>query len=100
MKKEIEALVVAGLQDIIAQSALPALQEITAQTVIFADEDAALDSMGLVTLIAELEERVYETFGQDIILASERAMSRRRSPFRTVDSLAAYTEELLQEAGA
>lgn len=57
-----------------------------------------LDSMALVQFIVEIEAALEEKFGVAVTLASERAVSQRRSPFLTVESLAAYTEELLNEA--
>lgn len=56
---------------------------------------APLDSLGLVNLLADLEYRLAERFGRDVVLASERAMSRGRSPFRDLDSLTEYALELL-----
>lgn len=57
-----------------------------------------LDSMALVQFIVEIEAALEEKFGVAVTLASERAVSQRRSPFLTVESLATYTEELLKEA--
>ena len=57
----------------------------------------ALDSLGLVNFLADLEYRLAEVYGRDLVLASERAMSRSRSPFRDVDTLTAYILELLGE---
>ena len=56
-----------------------------------------LDSLALVNYLADLEYRLGEEFGREFVLASERAMSRSRSPFRDVDSLTAYVMELLSE---
>ena len=56
---------------------------------------AALDSLGLVNFLADLEYRLSEEFGREIVLASERAMSRESSPFRDVPALTAYAVELL-----
>ena len=56
-----------------------------------------LDSLGLVNFLADLEWRLAGEFGRELVLASERAMSRSRSPFRDVVSLTAYVEELLSE---
>lgn len=55
----------------------------------------ALDSLGLVNFLADLEYRIAEDYGRELVLASERAMSRSRSPFRDVDTLTAYILELL-----
>lgn len=43
--------------------------------------------MALVSLIADLENRVAESFGVDVVIADERAMSAMRSPFRSVEAL-------------
>ncbi len=59
---------------------------------------AVFDSLGLVTLITEVETEVNDQCGTSIVIASERAMSQHRSPFRTVGALADYVEMLLAEA--
>lgn len=56
-----------------------------------------LDSVGLVALIAELEERIAEEFEADILLADDRAMSQRASPFRSVRALTNYIVMLIEE---
>lgn len=56
---------------------------------------APLDSLGLVNFLADLEYRLGEEFGCEVVLASERAMSREHSPFRDVASLTDYVLELL-----
>ncbi len=59
--------------------------------------DGALDSLDLVNFLADLEYRIDQVFGCEIVLASEKAMSRNRSPFRDVDTLSGYVVELLSE---
>ncbi len=56
-----------------------------------------LDSLGLVNFLADLEYRLGERFGRELVLASDRAMSRNRSPFRDVAALTDYVLELLAE---
>ena len=56
-----------------------------------------LDSLGLVQLIAEVEDEIYESTGINITIADERAMSLKFSPFRSVSSLADYILVLLKE---
>lgn len=56
---------------------------------------APLDSLGLVNFLVDVEYRLAREFGRDLVLASERAMSRSQSPFRDVDALTAYILELL-----
>lgn len=59
---------------------------------------SGLDSIGLVTLIAELEERLSRQAGRPVVLADERAFSRFHSPFRTVSTLARHVEGLLGDS--
>ena len=65
------------------------------QAVDVTDEAAALDSIGLVTLIADLEEDIRVATGKTVTLADEKAMSRLTSPFRRVDLLAEYVVEIV-----
>ena len=58
---------------------------------------SVLDSLGLVELVVEVEQRLRRDHGADVTLADERAMSQRRSPFRTVGTLADYVGELIGE---
>ena len=56
-----------------------------------------MDSLALVSLITDLEEKISDEFDEDIVLADEKAMSQRTSPFRTVESLTEYISKLLEE---
>lgn len=57
-----------------------------------------LDSIGLVTLIADLEGDIQREFGKVVILADEKAMSRTLSPLRKVSTLVEYIDSKLQES--
>ena len=61
--------------------------------------EAVLDSMQLVSLIIAIEREVEETFGVTLTLADERALSMKKSPFRSVQSLADYIGITLGETG-
>lgn len=56
-----------------------------------------MDSLALVSFITDLEERVSEEFEIDIVLADEKAMSQKTSPFRSVETLTNYIQSLLEE---
>ena len=86
----LEALVIATLYEFREADVRP----IDADTIIFGD--GAMDSMGLVVFLAELEARISEATGDEVVLASERAMSRFQSPYRTVSTLVAFIRELLE----
>ncbi|MEL6415966.1 MAG: hypothetical protein AAFQ15_13585 [Pseudomonadota bacterium] len=67
------------------------------ETILFG-EGAALDSLNLVNLVMMVEQNIMMETGEEILLASEAAMSRKRSPYRTVKSLADYAAEVASES--
>jgi D-alanine--poly(phosphoribitol) ligase subunit 2 len=60
-------------------------------------KSSKLDSIGLVTLLVAVEERLEEEFGLALTIADEKAMSQKHSPFKTVATLAHYISLLMQE---
>jgi len=56
-----------------------------------------LDSIGLVALLLDIEE-AFETLGRPIVLSDDRAVSQKRSPFRSVASLVDYIARLIRGA--
>ena len=65
------------------------------------DEDAilfgdgsALDSVGLVQVVMAAEAQLADATGVELVLASEAAMSRKRSPYRSLRNLAEYAVEM------
>jgi len=59
--------------------------------------NSVLDSLRLVSLVVAVEREIEQESGVSLVLASERAMSQRRSPFLSIGSLAEYIEQLLRE---
>jgi acyl carrier protein len=58
---------------------------------------AVIDSLALVNLLVSVEQAVSDKFGREITIASERAMSRKSSPFRTTATLIEFVAELLSD---
>ncbi len=85
--ESVRRLIVATLPEVARSGANPAIFGAA----------GALDSLALVNFLSDLEYRLAEEFGREVVLASEQAMSRARSPFRDVETLAAYVAELLAE---
>ena len=56
----------------------------------------ALDSLGLVSLVLDVEDAVNGATGRAVTLSDDRAMSQARSPFRTVSSFVDYIGERLR----
>ena len=58
---------------------------------------SALDSLGLVSLLIDIEDGLRD-IGIDVMLSDARAMSQKRSPFRSVAALVAFIEETAQSS--
>ncbi|MEL6830770.1 MAG: hypothetical protein AAFO63_11600 [Pseudomonadota bacterium] len=63
-------------------------------------EGAPLDSLDLVNLVMAVEQHIMDLTGDELVLASEAAMSRKRSPYRSVGALADYAVELANGVSA
>jgi acyl carrier protein len=92
-------IVVASLQEVFVQSGMPALESITEDTVLVG-KDAVLDSLGVVSLIVEIEQRVEAEHSVSVTLANDKAMSQRNSPFRTVSVLTDHLVAMIAEESA
>jgi acyl carrier protein len=86
-RPEVLQLVLRRLAALGRELGKPELERADEQTRLFG-EASSLDSIGLVTLIADLEEDLRRATGRDVVLADEKAMSRLTSPFRRVGLLA------------
>lgn len=96
---EITPVVIESLKNVLEESEAPESGNLTRDTKLLG-HNAVLDSLGLVTLLVDLEQRLEEDYDVTITLADERAMSQKSSPFRTVQSLSDYIHMLLQENSA
>ena len=57
--------------------------------------NGVLDSMDLVNFAADVEDEVNDKYDADVLVADARALSRTRSPFRSLNALAQYCAEQL-----
>ena len=96
MQKKIEKIIVQALVELNEELENENLNNPTSETKLYGGS-GALDSLALVSLITDLEERISDEFEKDIILADEKAMSQRTSPFRSVETLTNYIQKLLEE---
>ncbi len=92
-------LVLARLARLGQELSQPALAQADEQTRLFG-EASPLDSIGLVTLMSDLEDDIHKACGVWVIIADEKAMSRLTSPFRRVGLLADHIVELVAAARA
>jgi acyl carrier protein len=95
-RQEIEELILTTLKEVLDALDGQRPDTLGKDTIIFG-ANGLLDSMGLVTFITDLEDRIEEEFGTALILTDERAMSQRKSPFKTVSFLGQYVNTLIQE---
>ena len=92
-RPELEALVLESVAQLNRSRTASEQLELSPTAPIFGDA-SPLDSLGLVALLIEIEERLADR-GMTITLANERALSRARNPFRDVPTLVTYLEELV-----
>lgn len=96
MSKSVQTIIIECLQELNEELGNPSLENMTSQTKIFGGS-GALDSLALVSFITDVEEKISDEFDKEIVLADEKAMSAKTSPFRSVESLTSYIENLLAE---
>jgi acyl carrier protein len=96
MSEKIEKIIVDSLIELNEELEGNPLGNPTKSTKLFG-ANGALDSLALVSIITDLEERISDEFDKNIVLADEKAMSQRNSPFNSVESLTKYIEQLLNK---
>lgn len=96
MKEKIEEIICETLIELNEELENESLENPTSKTKLYG-VNTALDSLSLVSFITDVEERISEEFDKDIVLADEKAMSAKTSPFRNVESLTNYISNLLED---
>lgn len=96
MNQKIETIIIKTLEELNEELQDESLNNPTSQTKLFGS-NSPLDSISLVSFITDLEEKISEEFTENIILADEKAMSQKTSPFRSVETLTLYIEKLLSK---
>ena len=91
--KEAEILVIEALKEGLDSSSdearVVAINKADENTRLFGG-GGLLDSMGVVILLSDLEDKLDDEYDVILSLASDSTMSKTRSPFRNVKSLAKY----------
>lgn len=59
-------------------------------------KQSVFDSLSLVRFIVNIQDKILEVTDKEVMLVSADAMSREKSPFKTVQTLSDYIEELLK----
>lgn len=95
-RNEVRQTVLGAVRDVSERPGLPQLA-LEADEKLFGDQ-GKLDSLGLVELVVAVEEHVADDLGVNVTLADERALSRKRSPFRTVGELIEFVDEIVGDS--
>ena len=95
MKAEILEIVISAAKEMGIESNSQALQKANSSTKLYG-QNGNLDSLNLVRFIGEVEELIADKLEKDITIASEKAMSRRSSPFNSIKSLSDYVNEIIK----
>lgn len=96
MRENIENLIIEALKDFEDTLSEDVVLNLNSSTRLYG-ANGILDSLALVSLIADLEDKISQTFDKDIVLADEKAMSQKTSPFRSIETLTSYIENLLKD---
>ncbi len=92
-RDELRDLILTTIRQFTEMPETTALDETTR---LFGDQ-TILDSLGLVSVLMDIEQQVNDQLNTSIVIADERAMSQQRSPFRSVGSLTDYVLLLTTE---
>jgi acyl carrier protein len=58
---------------------------------------AVVNSLGLVSIIVDIEQKLSDNNEIEVTIADDRAMSQEKSPFLTIGTLADYVSILIDE---
>ncbi len=98
-KSELVAIITGALEERLAKIKKGSSIELSPGTRLYG-QGSLLDSIALVELLFEIEERVSGRYGVMVTLMDEKAMSARNSPFITIESLADYLATLVDKTNA
>jgi hypothetical protein len=96
MKKNIDQMIYSSLDEVLNELNLKNEFKKEASTEIYSG-DGLLDSLGLVTFLVSLEQKINDAYKINITIASDKAMSMTNSPFSTIYSLSNYLQKLIEE---
>lgn len=60
------------------------------------DSEGKIDSLDFVNLIGIIEDKIFEQFETSPSIVSEKAFSRKNSPFKDVSTITKYLVELME----
>lgn len=95
MKEKIQKIILDSLQEFNEEIDEDKILKISNDTVLL-DKNGELDSLDFITLVCIVESNIFDKFEKNITIVSEKAFSKKYSPFKNVERLTEFIEELLE----
>ena len=95
MKEKIKNIITNSLQEFNEEADEDKLLEVSENTILL-DKQGKLDSLDFVTLIVIIESNIFNKLEKNITIVSEKAFSKKYSPFKNVNTLTEFIVELLE----
>jgi acyl carrier protein len=92
MRDKVLEILKAAVSDLNEELQYESLENPDEATILFGGDDG-IDSLSLVRLVIDVEQRLKEELNLVASLADEKAMSARRTPYRTIATLADFAIE-------
>jgi len=86
-----QELIIESLKELNKDLELKEFENITSNTPIF----EVLDSVAVLDLILDLEERLQKKYNRYIQIADDKTMDAQNTPFKNVETLSKYLKELI-----
>ena len=95
MKEKIQEIILDSLREFNEEADEDKLLEVSESTILL-DKQGKLDSLDFITLVVIIESNIFNKLGKNITIVSEKAFSKKYSPFKDVESLTEFIAELLE----
>jgi len=95
MKEKIQEIIMDSLKEFNEEEDESSLLKVSKNTILL-DKKGNLDSLGFVTLVVIIESNIFNKLDKNITIVSEKAFSKKYSPFKDVESLTEFIAELLE----
>lgn len=96
MKEKINSIIFKILSDIGEDIGDNKLKRCNEHSPLFGNEKI-LDSLMFIRFISELEEEISALFKKNIVILDTDNLKQENSPFKTINSLSAYIEQILNK---
>ena len=98
MKEKIKNIILDSLKEFNEEKDEDEALEISKDTILL-DKKGNLDSLDFVTLVVIIESNIFNKLSKNITIVSEKAFSKKYSPFKNINTLTEFIAELLESEG-